>query len=306
MRYCCIVFVAVLVLAFRCISASEYEECYPSWYDPNSNKSSNEQCPYGIALPASVTLHNDFDPMLQAFTLVYGYTSTPAYCFIWSLMIICRGTRELLYGLAVLILVFGNEYVIKGLFKEPKPEEQCAITCGMPSGHSATTIMVYTLFTLDQMFRVKRSAPCTCRKLLCTCLLVNTGPINILTWLYFQFFWGAILLPVGISRVLNNDHSWLQVLYGSLEGLFCGIITYNVYLLIACFCKPWKIRCCLPCCSRIPGCHYLVKNNITLPFTYVYESCFSSLEETNDSKEAWLAYPAATESDDESPEDDDL
>mmetsp|Transcript_10131 Transcript_10131/g.22801 ORF Transcript_10131/g.22801 Transcript_10131/m.22801 type:complete len:306 (+) Transcript_10131:102-1019(+) len=253
--------------------AKDVEECWPSWYDPDSDESSSDQCPFGKSLPGSVTWHDDMNPWLRAFNVWYGYTAFWCPFFVGALVFIMRGSRELLYGVSLLILSLWNEFVLKNIIKDPKPEEQCSITCGMPSGHAAIVWAMFTMYALDYFFRLDWKAPCSCAKLTKALLLVETGRINGPIYEALLIFWGIMLLPVPLARVLNQDHTWEQVLWGSIEGLFWGATTYWIHWVIA-------FTCCYPCkwpshnedgcwkdgCCNGQGCGYLVRHNIVAPY----------------------------------------
>mmetsp|Transcript_22758 Transcript_22758/g.51939 ORF Transcript_22758/g.51939 Transcript_22758/m.51939 type:complete len:304 (-) Transcript_22758:34-945(-) len=254
-------------------AAFKIKECYPDWYDPDSNESQNDQCPYGKLLPGSVTWQDDMNPWLRALNIWYGYTAFWCPIYVGITAVIVRGSREVLYCAAIVVLSLWNEFVLKNLIRDPKPEHQCAITCGMPSGHAAIAVTMFTMYALDNAARVDFKAPCTCASMTRSLLLIEVGRINATVYLAVVMLWGVLLLPVPISRVLNFDHTWEQCLWGAIEGFFWALTTYWLYWVIAFTCGwPFKYPSGNPdgcfkdgACDG-EGCGYLFRHNITAPY----------------------------------------
>jgi hypothetical protein len=219
------------------------EECWPSWYDASSNASANEQCPYGISLPGSVTWHTDMNPIERFFNVFYGYISFVIPIFVGISALISRGTREIIFIVSIVLAVNVNEYGLKNIVLEPKPLGACAITCGMPSGHAWTAIQYYALLMVDYAFRVNSAIrndmidsvstndpfPLRVFKLMSNS---NVEVISLYEFLALCLIWGCLLVPVPFSRVMNFDHTVEQVLIGSAMGIACGLATYFGYFIL--------------------------------------------------------------------------
>jgi len=224
------------------VGLSAPEECWPDWYDDSSELSANDQCPYGVSLPGSVTWHTDMHPIERLFNVLYGYMSFAIPLLAGVLAVISRGTREVLFVGSIGIAVTLNEYCLKNIILEPKPLGACAITCGMPSGHACTTIQYFVLLMIDYAFRLTKVShegqvslrrPDRIKRVLRLMSNSNTDAITMNEFVALFFVWGLLLLPTPFSRVTNSDHTVKQVLVGSALGLACGVFTYALHYTLA-------------------------------------------------------------------------
>mmetsp|Transcript_53157 Transcript_53157/g.99661 ORF Transcript_53157/g.99661 Transcript_53157/m.99661 type:complete len:244 (-) Transcript_53157:76-807(-) len=117
-----------------------------------------------------------------------------------------RGARELLAFLYQWICIWVM-YALKLTFQQRRPEGSCSTSCGMPSGHTLESIGTLTWLLLE-VFMAKSLEP------------KQKGSIAAIG--------GALLLPVGWSRVVFNDHSWPQVLAGAAFGVVVAVLWYGL------------------------------------------------------------------------------
>jgi len=223
------------------VGLSAPEECWPEWYDPSSELSASDQCPYGTSLPGSVTWHTDMNPIERMFNVLYGYVSFAIPLLAGVFAVISRGTREVLFVGSIGVAVCLNEYCLKNIVLEPKPLGACAITCGMPSGHAQTTIQYFVLLMIDYAFRLDRVSHRGLglrmadhfKRVLRLMSNSNTDAITMHEFVALFFVWGFLLVPVPFSRVTNTDHTVMQVLIGSALGVACGVGTYAIHYTLA-------------------------------------------------------------------------
>jgi len=129
------------------------------------------------------------------------YSGPVFFCAMYGpaalVLLTCFGLASMTLCVVPVISVFTNA-LLKGLVADMRPTGTCLTSCGMPSGHSQTTIAVATFIVLEVCTR-RHSG----RVLPSTVLIVVA----------------LILLPVPWSRVQLDDHSISQVLIGSCVGL---------------------------------------------------------------------------------------
>lgn len=235
----------LLILLVRAIPTAQAmsapKECYQPWYDPDSSLSSNEQCPYGISLPGSVTWHDDMNGFKRIFNVFYGYMAFLVPIVVGIFALKERGTREVLFILSIVICVVFNEYGLKFMILEPKPLGNCANTCGMPSGHAWTTIQYYVLLMIDYGFRLNPQKHMETdafqsmglpKRILNLMSNSNVDVISVREYCIVAFIWALFLVPVPFSRVWNKDHTAGQCLIGSTIGIFCGLGTFGLYWIL--------------------------------------------------------------------------
>ena len=99
---------------------------------------------------------------------------------------------------------FLNELIVKNIIAQPRPEDSCSTTYGMPSGHS--------LFS---------------------------GALFAYTWLLHHFcngefsgrsvfFYGVMAVLIPTSRVYLHYHTQAQVVAGSLVGVLCAVLFFRM------------------------------------------------------------------------------
>lgn len=212
-----------------------------------------ETCPYGWALPGEITWPDDVraarsnvtlhlrDPRYVA-TLSVLFSYVPYLIGSWSVLVFLarRGTRELhllLFQVATTVL---TNLLLKPLIGQPRPEQSCLRSCGMPSSHAAVAMGFLTLM-LAEFGRRYRSwkawgawehAASNCSEELRSLIIeVFSWPppsswdaisgarlgTSVLTWC-------IVLVPVPLARVLVSDHTVSQVFVGSGVGIALAAI----------------------------------------------------------------------------------
>ncbi|KAF4718508.1 hypothetical protein FOZ63_033581, partial [Perkinsus olseni] len=132
------------------------------------------------------------------------------------LMILMLTTRRAvyIYACAVLLITsFLNEGLFKRLFNQPRPPQSACEGPGMPSGHCITSGVLCTWFLLESA----------------TLFLTNggIGTTGNLQQLLIRILITLLLFgPVPWARWYNLDHTFQQVLVGSLCGLFLGCLAF--------------------------------------------------------------------------------
>uniref|UniRef100_A0A7S0FCX9 Phosphatidic acid phosphatase type 2/haloperoxidase domain-containing protein n=1 Tax=Pyrodinium bahamense TaxID=73915 RepID=A0A7S0FCX9_9DINO len=171
--------------------------CLPEW------SLQDKPCPHGhvSGVPLShFTWHQDGASWVDyaaafyataPFALAVGF---PAW-FLWT-----RGTKEIL-GTAFFWLLALVVVVLKLAIGQPRPPGSCLTSCGMPSGHTLESVGFFAWLLLE-VARSQRTSS------LGKCLLLACG--------------GTLLLPVGWSRTVSQDHSWPQVIAGGAIGVCMG------------------------------------------------------------------------------------
>ncbi|KAF4681690.1 hypothetical protein FOZ63_025810 [Perkinsus olseni] len=113
----------------------------------------------------------------------------------------------------LLITSFLNEGLFKRLFNQPRPPQSACEGPGMPSGHCITSGVLCTWFLLESA----------------TLFLTNggIGTTGNLQQLLIRILITLLLFgPVPWARWYNLDHTFQQVLVGSLCGLFLGCLAF--------------------------------------------------------------------------------
>eukprot|EP00756_Hemistasia_phaeocysticola_P006110 Hpha_TRINITY_DN13687_c0_g1::TRINITY_DN13687_c0_g1_i1::g.122687::m.122687 len=116
-----------------------------------------------------------------------------------------RRTSLIVPLLWVMLLIVISEGFVKIVFPMDRPQGTCLHSKGMPSSHSAISVgmLVWCLLTT----RTRRhGSPVPLRKLIAFVGLC------------------LVLVPVPFSRVYLHDHSWVQVIVGSILGSTCASI----------------------------------------------------------------------------------
>lgn len=205
--------------------------CSPLWFTADLD------CPYGRALPLSVTLPKDPNGW-EVISVGYGYVPWIVCFSVLILFFVYRGTRELAVGIASCLAV-GITELVKKLVEQQRPLGSCLTSCGMPSSHAATSISLLVYFLLDAGYRVKpptvgrnhllpdgESVKGTSIKLLKGLCCLPFSWISQYEFLAYFAIWMPLLLPVGISRVVLSDHSANQVMAGGFIGMFVAMIWF--------------------------------------------------------------------------------
>lgn len=188
--------------------------CAPVW------SREAKPCPYGTAiwLPlAGFTLPFELS---VANAVACLYSLLPFVGMVVNVVLVARRRRprELCWLLFAFSLVLVNE-TIRSLMSEPRPDESCLSSCGMPSGHACYAVGLFIFVPLwDSVSRsiIDEDQEESPRKSLHAGILA------------------VVLLPITWSRVQLGDHYPQQVLMGA--GL--GAIGATVWLL-----------CVGPCCE---------------------------------------------------------
>jgi len=145
-------------------------------------------------------------------------------------LIIRRGTRQLLAMLVVGLGILVNECFVKPLVSQPRPDQSCLTSCGMPSSHSLLSIGLLTLVTTDTILRIASSrgqlpsatfeqAPLLTLTPVWPKPAISSGEATV-----FLSIWWIILFPIPFMRVAIHDHSALQATVGSLIGLSVALV----------------------------------------------------------------------------------
>jgi membrane-associated phospholipid phosphatase len=190
----------------------------------------------GRALPLQVTWPNNPD-FWQVISVLYGYVPWLLSLGIAILFLIYRGTRELTVGLLVGLIAGINE-VIKILVDQPRPQESCLSSRGMPSSHSAVAVGLFLFLVLDAAYRLKPlvniSDKSSCghsfNRMLKGMMILPFGYLSKGLFASYLAIWSVLLLPVPISRVVLHDHSPTQALAGSFVGMIAVAIWFPLSL----------------------------------------------------------------------------
>lgn len=173
-------------------------------------------CPYGHAsglTGSTLTWPNNVDSLTY---VAAAYSMAPFFIFATpiAIMILSRGTRELAAFMLAMCLQIAN-HSLKVMYGMPRPVGSCLTSCGMPSGHTALSIGVFTWVMLE----VWCGAGAVC--LPGTAVWPMSEVCNSLSL-------SILLLPVGLSRIYLVDHSLNQVLAGGLVGLAVGCVWFHM------------------------------------------------------------------------------
>jgi len=176
------------------------QPCAPSWY------AQRLQCPYGHSFKAvSLTWPNE-DVGFLTFVAAF-YSMVPFFVSIVSMLalLVRRGVSNVLVISFQVIAAGGVVIILKHLFRQPRPIGSCLSSCGFPSGHATVTIGLLTWVVLE----VALSGRWAKEKRRCVLVLVLAV---------------MLLGPVGWSRTVLHDHSWKQVIAGSMVGIVVGAL----------------------------------------------------------------------------------
>jgi membrane-associated phospholipid phosphatase len=174
--------------------------CTPSW-------KKDGKCPYGTKLPFDVTKPKK----MTAVKMFYIVGSYIAVLSIGIVLYMLKGAqistkKKIIIIVGMLIGIVVNEFVLKKMFKQSRPNGSCSVKCGFPSSHSVLTSMLVGV----------------------SCYLAKYQPNKKLGYSLTSFVAGLWLWTI-ISRVGLNDHSIFQVTAGSMVG---GVWGAGIYYLI--------------------------------------------------------------------------
>mmetsp|Transcript_29058 Transcript_29058/g.69208 ORF Transcript_29058/g.69208 Transcript_29058/m.69208 type:complete len:510 (-) Transcript_29058:45-1574(-) len=200
-----------------------------------------DSCPYGAALLFDVTWPDASKARSQHASLAdtlsndgfwifisvcYSYVPVMFSLSLVARICVCRGTRELCLAVLVLSTFFLNELVLKHFLSQPRPEQSCCTSCGMPSSHSAFALSIWIFQLMDLSWRLDfRHSSWTWRSV----SEVFKSPwrhwdvFTVQQFLVLCFAWSVLMLPVPASRVNLGDHSMSQVLAGGAVGCLMGM-----------------------------------------------------------------------------------
>jgi len=201
------------------------EQCWPSWFD----ESNPDFCPYGTLLPSGVTWREDRSIVQRFICTFYGYASYVAAAGCIACFMIKRGTRELYFLCFLGAGAIFNQWTLKQITEEGRPEGTCNLDCGMPSGHSYNALLMYTIVILDLAYRLN---PLICDATDCKLFiwhfipLANTETIDNNKFVGLVTFWSVIFLPIPFTRVWNDDHTMSQIFWGGLIGVIEGFLYF--------------------------------------------------------------------------------
>jgi len=189
--------------------------CSPTW------KEKQEECPYGHLLPGHVTMP-DFRSGWTYISVFYGYVPFLVALFLVLRFLLYRGTSDILICIGIGLTSFINETFLKNTIEQHRPGQvdqitvihkdkmynvgSCNVSCGMPSGHSATATIMFILIVLDYFCLT------VCKKL---------EPRTFIIYFWIAFI---ICLPTPISRVILYDHSSEQAMAGTFVGILFSMI----------------------------------------------------------------------------------
>jgi len=176
----------------------------------------------GVSL-ISLTVVNDMD-VKQFFGMFW---SLVPYAFLAMLIFGLFFTQRMsLFTLVVfgLIMTAINEFAVKNVHEESRPEHSCLDSGGFPSGHSMISVLYLTWLTLEFIIHPNW----TWRK-------KTIGLIVI--W--------CILAPCAPFRHVGGDHSWNQIAAGVVVGFILGLLLFlfNQFVIIRYleYIMGWKI-----------------------------------------------------------------
>eukprot|EP00742_Colponemidia_sp_Colp-10_P000452 GILJ01000493.1.p1 GENE.GILJ01000493.1~~GILJ01000493.1.p1 ORF type:complete len:217 (+),score=7.86 GILJ01000493.1:110-760(+) len=123
-------------------------------------------------------------------------------------LVMFRTTRFFILAVLLLTQQILNEFILKRLYRMPRPNGACATTFGMPSSHSAFAALTFTWVVLhlinDQTSRKWYSKM-----------------LNLLVVVCFY-------IPQPLSRLYLNYHSIEQVIIGTVEGILLGYVAHVI------------------------------------------------------------------------------
>lgn len=282
---------------------------------------SRDDCPYGAAGPGGVTWPSmlrrhsngqvtpawEVEPggLLLALCVVNSYV--PAIIVAWSLLgfVLRRGTREVSFLCFILLDFCTNSMILKRIMYQPRPEESCLLTCGMPSTRAALAMGFFTLRYYDYLMRSQARgvfgapaaqhrprargasvSPFTRRysrfkrasfwALLRHTVVEVCSTLPLSSWdeitneqqIIYLLGWMVMLLPVPMSSVVLRDNTPLQALAGSFFGIVLGA-TWSVVLRVLQHRFNHRLGCVLLGPSWFP----LLRHNHALPCFVAEQRC---------------------------------
>lgn len=116
-----------------------------------------------------------------------------------------------------------NSGVLKSIYAEPRPfwvsseirPERCRRDFGNPSGHAMTASFFWITLYLHQYYEV--GSKMRFRGVFCTAYIVKMA----LTAVLFIY-----LIFLGLSRVFLGEHSYNQVVHGTLIGSYLAVVLH--------------------------------------------------------------------------------
>lgn len=201
-----------------------FEGCYPSW------AKEGKPCPYGSAI--AIPLADLSFPSDSSFgtLLAVGFSAVPFFGILLNIFAIAiwRKRREVCW---LIFCAYGSmlQFLLKYVFKQPRPRS-CLTSCGMPSGHSLYALGMWTLLLHDFVLqRCPRPLP---MRLLDRGVALGADetvapgspPLPKRQLIARTTALSMLLLPIPWARVQTGDHSVEQVFWGSVIGVFNGLL----------------------------------------------------------------------------------
>jgi len=152
-----------------------------------------------------------FVTLLMAF---YSYIPMLLFLSLIAWLIISKTTRPLLGIVGYIVAVILNEAILKNIFRQARPAGTCALSYGMPSGHSAISFMFLTWVILECVMCIFRWD--LNRKVAYSSLAL------------------ILFVPVPYSRIYLLYHTVAQVGVGMSIGFIMGVcyfVLLRVYLM---------------------------------------------------------------------------
>lgn len=216
-------------------------------------------CPHGKLLFGQVTLPNNAS-FREWISVFYSYVvfavivlAVLECIFTGPLQFRGMGTREASFILFVACIVAMTEWPLRLAISNMRPELSkrpdlsCNISCGMPSITSALAIGFLTLSVVDASFRVLPKMPrcaeddsehdatvcqATFWDLISFIPLSGADMITMRQLCGFATLWSVVLVPVPCARAFLRDHTFAQVLVGSICGAAIGFVWFGVTRLL--------------------------------------------------------------------------
>lgn len=177
-------------------------KCHPEW----SKK--NIPCPYGKSLILDVTKQK-IPTIFNRVSIIGSYVVIISIVIlhyqIWNSTL--KKKHKYIINSTLPIIVILNELIIKRLFKHKRPVGSCNKSCGFPSSHAVISSYISGLSLVLTKYSKSEERKTS----------------------YILFSTTTILwLITIISRVGVKDHSFNQVIAGSIEGFLFSFITYII------------------------------------------------------------------------------
>lgn len=183
--------------------------CDPSWHKEG------QACPYGEYITDSWWYSSFTHPGVPgALDYVAMFHSASLFPLWWAAALIHLLPAVMLkhryLRLAFIYGLYSGTGVAIGLMRaymlQPRPVGSCTVSCGMPSGHSALALSLFT-YLAAKLYGARPFRS------------VSLGEI-------LTFATLALLLPIPWSRVQLRDHTLEQMLAGSALGIACGQLAH--------------------------------------------------------------------------------